>query len=172
MSRIIELKPGNLDLSLPSIEIMSVAAWHLAYATLWPERSFTKYEQDKATLIIRNYLDTNLTESFVEFCERILLARYELNVKPAHLPLPSIWLHKSYAEGYNATKPLHVQLRQKRKEITGYMHEFKVLVKFYYKYQLEPGKACFCNCRRKLLQMNAYKLLQLLYRIISYNQYI
>jgi len=168
MSRIIALPPSSISPLSPT-QHLSISAWHLAYASLWTEQVFNKHEIDRAVVFIRGHLDDT---SFVNFCERILIARSQSLIEPSsYLPQPSIWLHPGYGEGYVSTRLVHEKMQEKQLHIPGYQQEVRAFAKFYYQYQRQPSKACFYSCRKKLLGLKAYGLLQLFYQVIAYNQY-
>ncbi len=168
MSRIIALPPSSIS-PLSTTQQLSIPAWHLAYASLWTEQVFNKDEIDRAVVFIRGHLEDT---SFVNFCERILIARSQSLIEPScYLPQPSIWLHPGYAEGYASTQSAHCRMQEKQLQIPGYHQEISAFAKFYYQYQRQPNKACFYSCRKKLLGLKAYGLLQLFYQVIAYNQY-
>jgi hypothetical protein len=172
MSRIITLPPARKSDLLSPLHLQSLSCWHFAYAALWAEQPLSKHETDSAVMLVRDHLAVSSPGAFMNFCERILLARSQILTEPsAYLPQPGIWLHPNYEEGYNATQVLHEQMKQKRELIPGYRQEISILAKYYYRYQTAPSKACFDACRRKLLQIKAYGLLQLFYQAIVYSQY-
>jgi len=168
MSRIIAL-PQSSDSPLSTTQLLSIPAWHLAYASLWTEQAFNKHEIDRAVVFIRSHLDDT---NFVTFCERILVARSQSLIEPSsYLPQPSIWLHPGYAEGYASTQSAHHKMQEKQLHIPGYQEDINAFAKFYYQYQRQPSKASFYSCRKKLLGLKSYSLLQLFYQVIAYNQY-
>jgi len=168
MSRIIAL-PSKNSPTLSPTQHLSLSCWHLAYAALWSEQTFSKDEIDRTIILIRGHLNSG---TFTHFCERILLVRSHSKLETSlYLPQPSIWMHPGYTEGYAYTRLLHKKMQEKQLEIPGYQQEISVFGKFYYQYQREPNKACFYSCRKKLLRLKAYGLLQLFYQVIAYNQY-
>lgn len=173
MSNIINITHRKNVQLISRVDHLSRACWHLSHATLWPEQSFTKMEKDKAIFLIKSYLKQNSLSAFMDFCERVVLARLQvISERSLILPLPSVWLNENYETGYKATNLLYVQLKEKRKHIPGYMYEIQLLTRYYYRYQVNPNKTSICSCRKALLQMNAYYLLPLFYRIFFYNQYL
>jgi hypothetical protein len=171
MGKIVILTPTKGIKPLSRVERLSLAGWHLSHAVLWPEKSFTKIEKERAILLIKGYLVSNPSSSFIDFCERILLAHLQ-SVSTSFHSLPSVWLNEKYDGGYSSTKALHTKCKEMQKQIPGYLSEIHVLARYYYKYQFNASKICVSACRRTVLQLNAYQLLPLFYRIISYHRYL
>ena len=155
------------------IEKLTNAAWQFAYAALWQEQHFYPKEVERVKLEITNYFlsGTDQQTAFITFCERIILAnRYLAGEKSRYLPHPSIWFNKHFQFGFPETLQSYNKLQQKRAESPDYCESVYILADSYWQYTNKPYGKAFLKCRKKLLHLKEYGLIQLFYNAIIYSQ--
>ena len=151
------------------------AAWKFAYSTLWHEQTFSAAELKSARKHLLAYFQdsTDLQQAFVQFCERVLLAnRYLAGEKSRYVPNPSLWLNSRYAYGFAGTLSWYHQLVAQREKIKGYQEGIAVAAQHYWNYLTAPTNKAFVECRKKLLQLREYGLLQIFYNAIIYLNFL
>ena len=157
----------------PSIEKLTNAAWQFAYAALWQEENFYAKEIDRVKQEIADYfrLCTDPQKTFIALCERVVLTNRYLSLERSrYLPHPSIWFNKNYQYGYTGTLQWYHKLQLKRQEIPNYHEGINTLAQYYWQYTNKPSNRTFATCRKKLLQLKEYGLIQLFYYSIIYSQ--
>ena len=167
----IALKPGQK--AAPQIDKLTNAAWQFAYAALWQEQHFYPKEIDRVKQEIAEYfrLSTDHQKAFTALCERVVLTnRYLANERSRYLPHPSIWFNKNYQYGYAGTLSWYQRLQNKRQEIPTYHEGIQTLAQYYWQYSNKPSNKTFSTCRKKLLHLKEYGLIQLFYYSIIYSQ--
>jgi hypothetical protein len=155
----------------PPIEVVTNAAWQLAYAALWQEQYFNNRETTRVKREIAGYLQSgdDIENGFLTFCERIILAnRHYATGQSRYLPHPSIWFNQHYQQGYCETSSWHNSLQQNPEPYKG----VSLLAKHYWQYLLYPCAPSFINCRKQLRQLREYGLIQLFYNAVIYSQII
>jgi hypothetical protein len=151
------------------------AAWSFAYTILWQEQQFPKNEIDLARQHIQHYFEcaTNKKIAFTAFCERILLTNRFLSAdRSRFVPLPSIWLNRNYEHGFAGTRSWFQKIQLKRQDVPGYLQHISTIAEQYRQYALKPSAKVFNTCRKKLLELKAYGLLQYFYNSIIHLNYI
>ncbi|MFI5195720.1 MAG: hypothetical protein ACHQD8_01400 [Chitinophagales bacterium] len=158
-----------------TIESYCEGAWSFANTVLWPEQSFPKDELQLALQYIRHYFELarDKKKAFVAFCERIILTKRYITAQPGRfLPAPSVWFNYYYAHGFTGTKSWLEQIQAKRKDIPGYLQHISTVAEYYLLYIQRPSAKTFNSCRKKLLALKAYSLLQFFYNAILHFSYI
>ncbi|SRR5258706_11542702 len=82
-------------------------AWLFAHTVLWNNQVFSGIEISEAKAYIYDWLISGKknTKAFVNFCQRIILARQNVHaLNTDFLSLPSLWLDKDNPDGYTVTK--------------------------------------------------------------------
>ena len=174
MATVIPLIPND-DATHKARQAAVAAAWKFAYSTLWYEQTFTAAPIKSAKEHLATYfsLHNDTGTALTVFCERVLLASLHLNGEPSrYVPLPSIWLNPSYPFGFAGTVPQHERFCERRNSIAGYGEGITVLALAYQQYDRKPERRTVTACRKKLLQLREYTLLQLFYNAIIYQQFI
>ena len=89
------------------------ATWNFAKCALWKNEFFTEaeiilskqYIREFYTLIPAENFTVNAPKLFIQYCERILLARNYVNrFSHRFIPHPCIWLDRTYQKGFVGTK--------------------------------------------------------------------
>jgi hypothetical protein len=164
----------NLKLALQQEEekyLLSHAAWNIARVLLWPEQKIAKEEEEGARQFINYYFEfaTDRRTAFVAFCERVVLTQKYVAASPIrYVPSPSLWLNPYYQYGFAGTKKWFRDVQAKRLEVPGYMKHVSIMAHYYMCYALRPSHRTFHKCRKKLLKLRAFTLLQSFYHIISH----
>jgi len=173
MAQIALTPPQNGKAKSLPIEKLANAAWQFAYAALWQEQHFYPKEEERVKQEITNYFHSSPDhqKAFVTFCERIILAnRYLAGEQSRYLPHPSIWFNKHFQYGFPETLSQHSKLQQKREETPDYCEGISLLANSYWLYTNKPYGKAFIKCRKKLLHLKEYGLIQLFYNAIIYSQ--
>lgn len=168
MTRVIPLLP-NLQSSEPgngqiTTEQLIEAAWQLAYCALWHDQPFAAKEVQAARNYIGHYFHLSLDtqKAFTALCERVLLANRYLNSEQSRfVPQPSIWFNPKYQYGFAGTLPWYHRLIVKRTEVEGYQAGIAAVAKSYWQYATGSPANAFTSCRKNLLQLREYGLLQI-----------
>ena len=140
------------------------AGWLLVYTALWQHDTLPKQETGYARQIIRQTLKEGATpkQAFTRYCERILLANRLLQADPSGwIDIPSIWFHPGFIEGFAGTLHLYQQVAAKRQATPGYQQGIRVFAETYWQYIHEPAPAILKRCRKRLLRLKEYGLLQI-----------
>lgn len=149
------------------------AAWMLVYTALWQYDDLPKPEIAYAQRIIRQALAerSGLKPAFIKYCERIILANRLLAAEPSQwVDVPSIWFHPDYADGFMGTLSTHRQYCLKRQAITGYQQGIATFAAAYWDYINHPHPSILKICRKRLLRLREYGLLQLWNNVIMHHQ--
>jgi hypothetical protein len=150
-------------------------AWSFAHTVLWKEQVFTNDELYKAKQFIREYFElaTDYRTAFIAFCERVILTSRYVSADPNRfVPSPSLWFNKNYEHGYIGTRNWLRRVKERRAQVPGYLKHLSTLAQFYYQYLQNPSETSFNQCREKLLEQNAFSLLQHFYNTIIHYNYI
>lgn len=150
------------------------SAWIFAHTILWPDQKFHYEETERAKCFILAYFRDayDVRRAFTNFCERIILAQKITLVQPdGYIPNPTVWFNKQYEKGFADTKVWLDQVHNKRLELPNYLKHISVMANHYYKYCQRPSSKTFHSCRKKLMRLNANKLLQQFYNTIVHFNY-
>lgn len=157
-----------------AIDKLSNAAWNFAHTILWPQQTFSKEDLERTLESIQSYFElaTDKKKAFTSFCERIILTdRYVSARTERYVPNPSVWFNRNYEFGFAGTKSWYQRLQLQREEIPGYLQQSSIIASCYLDYSLKPSAKVFTRCRKKLLELKAYKLLQYFYNSIIHLNY-
>lgn len=156
-------------------ELLTDAAWQFAYALLWQHQQLSSFEVGRSRFHISNYIKRapDRIKAFLHFCERVALAeRYTSAGILTNPPMPSIWLNPKYEHGISETLSLLSELNRKREDVPGYMDQIFIIAEGYSQYILRPSAKVFRRCRRKLLNLSAYGMLQHYYNATLQSHYL
>lgn len=156
-------------------ETLVDAALHFAQCLLWPEQDLEPVEREATLVHLRLFFDlaANRRKAFIALCERIILTqRYIGSVAGRYVPSPSVWFNPAYEHGFTGTRAWLSGVRQKRREVPGYLAHLAVVAEHYYRYITSPSATAFNDCRAKLLRLRAYGLLQYFYNTIVHYNYV
>ena len=148
---------------------LSDAAWNFAHTILWPEQEFSREDLSRAMESIHSYFEQarDKKKAFTVFCERIILThKFVSALSCRFVPNPSVWFNRNYEHGFAGTKSWYQQVQLKREDIPGYLQHISVIACYYLDYTLNPSSKVFHSCRKKLLELKAYGLLQYFYNAI------
>lgn len=162
MTKIITLTVGSSP--QPISPALIQAGWLLCYTALWQYESFPDREIGYAQEVINKALLSRmgLKQAFIEYCERILLANRLFHADPSQwVDMPSLWFHPDYSEGFSGTLSVYQQIKTERAMIPGYQRGIKVMANAYWQYLNCPSSIVLKRCRRQLLSLREYNLLQL-----------
>ncbi len=165
--------PGHKR-QVTTIDKLSNAAWCFAHAILWPQQTFSKEDINRTLESIQSYFELakDKKKAFTSFCERIILTDRYVSARPErYVPTPSVWFNRNYEFGFAGTKSWYHRLQIQREEIPGYLQQISVIASSYHDYSLKPSAKVFTRCRKKLLELKAYKLLQYFYNSIIHLNY-
>jgi hypothetical protein len=164
MAKVIPLTTIPDELSLPTH-----AAWQLAYAILWNHDRLPMQEERYAKESIRRQLaHGKLTRrSFIEVCERLLLAGKCLTVSPdTWIDQPSIWFHPEFTGGFADTQAMQQKVVLKRKAVPRYQWGLYVFATYYWRYLQSPSDLLLHQCYQRLHRLREYGLLQVWSNVI------
>jgi hypothetical protein len=156
-------------------ELLLNGAWQFAYALLWQHQPFSKFEIARSKALISKYLKQapDGYNAFQHFCERVALAeRYISAGILTPPPMPSIYLNPHYEHGISETLALITDLHQKRGNVPGYMDQIFITADYYCRYVLQPSAKTFLRCRRRLISLGAYGMLQHFYNATLQAHYL
>lgn len=138
-------------------------AWLFAYSVLWNSMIFSRTEIAEAKRSIKEWLKgRNPEKSFVNFCQRIILAR--LNVKTLNadlLALPSIWFDPENPEGFAVIKEWLDEIRTIRRSLPGFKIEIKALAEAVAEFSEEPTSENYAYWRNYFIEKQEPVLLNL-----------
>lgn len=171
MNKIIQLPASSLPHS--SVSSYSKAGWLLVSNALWQHDAFSKQEiqvvQQKIQQLLRS--GHGYKSTFIEFCERVLLAKRLLQADPTNwIDVPTIWFHPHYAEGFAGTTMVYQQVLVKRQSMPHYQAGVCVFANAYWSYINAPSIAILKQCNNRLLKFKEYGLLQLWNNVIIHFQ--
>ena len=149
------------------------AGWLLVYSALWQHDSLPKQEVAFAKRAIKQALidGPNLKSIFIGYCERILIAQRLLQVDPATwIDTPSIWFYPEHADGFAGTQEVYNKVLVKRQSMPDYQRGISVFAEAYWAYVNRPVPSLLRTCRRRLLRLKEYGLLQLWNNVIMHHQ--
>jgi len=149
------------------------AGWLLVYTALWQHDNLPKHEIASAKQAIQQALTdrSRLKAAFIQYCERVLIANRLLQVDPAQwIDTPSIWFYPDHAEGFAGTLEVYNKVVVKRQSMPDYHRGISVFAEAYWAFINRPGPSLLRACRRRLLHLKEYGLLQLWNNVIMLHQ--
>ncbi|HVI45244.1 MAG TPA: hypothetical protein VM802_10250 [Chitinophaga sp.] len=150
-------------------------AWQFAYALLWQHQQLSKFEISRSKELISQFFHKapDKYDAFLSFCKRVAIAeRYITAGILSAPPMPSIWLNPNYEHGISYTLPLLSDLKEKREKVPGYMNQIFIVAEHYCHFVLHPSTKIFRRCRRQLLSIKAYGMLQHFYNAALQSHYL
>lgn len=150
-------------------------AWSFAHTVLWKDQQFSNEELFKAKQSIRDYFELapDYKKAFIAFCERVILTSRYISADPnRYVPSPSVWFNRNYEHGFAGTRSWLKRVNEKRQQVSGYLKHLTTLAQHYYQYLQRPCEKSFNECREKLIEQNAFSLLQHFYNTIIHYNYI
>ena len=155
---------------------LAKAAWDFAYAVLWTNETFDEEEKMMCIDSIKIYLMKNkhrLTDAFIEFCERVMLAKWYVQQSPNRfIPNPILWLNQNYSKGFKGTAQWHETLQSRRQANPAHHIALSVGVVCYLDYVLQPTKENYLECREALLELQQHGLLQHINNSIIHHHFL
>lgn len=154
----------------------SKAAWNFAYSVLWPNHFCDADEKSVCIDSIKIYFEErvpNLPEAFIEFCERVMMAKWYVQASPErYLPAPAFWLNYCNEKGFKGTAKWYLNLEEKRKVNPEHLMGLKALAVAYLDYVFDPTQQSFIEGRELLIALDEPKLLQLFNSSVINHHYI
>lgn len=147
-----------------NLDGLTDTAWTFVHSALWNCTQFTTKEINAAKGKIAEYLRLSKQprKAFLSFCQRVLLARYYLNITDGRfLPLPSAWLDRSNEKGFASTKGVYDEVRAIRESLPGYKAEIKALAEAVLEFSEEPTEQNFLYWRNYFTERQTPGLLNL-----------
>ena len=153
------IKTGN-----DNLKTLIDTAWLFAHTVLWNNQVFSRIEISEAKAYIYDWLNTGKksTKAFVNFCQRIVLARQNVQALDTDfLSLPSLWLDKDNPGGYSVTKEWLDEIKIIRHSLPNYQVELKALSEAVLEFSEEPTKENFMYWRNYFIEKQQPVLLNL-----------
>lgn len=141
------------------------AAWLFAYTALWNHCIFSGAEKETVKQLICAELSTmaNTSKAFIQFCERIILARNETVLFPENKDvLPSYWFSKYSTNGYVTAARRLESISMIRHAVPGHKIEIKALAEAVLELSQEPTASNFLYWRSYFIERKEIQLLDLL----------
>ncbi|MFM2224261.1 MAG: hypothetical protein RJA07_463 [Bacteroidota bacterium] len=155
---------------------LTKAAWDFAYAVLWTNETFSEEEKMMCMDSIKIYLMKNkhrLTDAFIEFCERVMLAKWYVQQSPLRfIPHPVIWLNQNYVKGFAGTAEWHQLLQARRSVIVNHHLPLFAMSAYYLNFVLQPTKEHYIECRDVLIELKQPALLQHINNSIIHHHFL
>jgi hypothetical protein len=139
-------------------------AWLFAHTVLWNNQVFSGIEISEAKAYIYDWLNTGkkTTKAFVNFCQRIILARQNVHaLNTDFLCLPSLWLDKDNPDGYRVTKEWLDEIKIIRHSLPNYQIELRALSEAVLEFSEEPTQENFNYWRNYFIEREQPVLLNL-----------
>lgn len=144
-------------------EQLAQAAWLFTYSSLFNNQILSIREKDNCIKIISRYLSSkNPKRSFLNFCQRITLARLNVtSLKAGSLSLPSTWLLEANTDGYAITKDFLDPIKLIRLSLPRHRTELKGLAEAVLEFSEEPTQQNFRYWRNYFIEKDEPILLNL-----------
>jgi hypothetical protein len=152
-----------------TIELLTNSTWGFARTILWEKQRFTESELSMSKGLISEYyrliapdqFTQMAKELFIQYCERILLARlYKDKSYYRFIPHPCIWLDRNYLKGFAGTKTWYERLKHERKNNPEYYSDVRLVAELYAEYALNPSAEVFSKASKAFSEKGA-KMLKL-----------
>ncbi|MCU0336569.1 MAG: hypothetical protein MUF12_01800 [Sediminibacterium sp.] len=151
-------------------------AWAFAKSILYPEQNFTD-EQNKLTqryireyfsLIKKEYFVSQSQKLFLQFCERVLLAKKYIDRNPSRfIPVPWTWFDKHFANGFRGTLAWLKTVQEKRESLKRKFQNLTELCNLYAVYLTEKSISCYKQIEKTLLEKRDPTLVNLYYHCVA-----
>jgi hypothetical protein len=138
-------------------------AWQFAYSVLWNSQLFSEYERTEARSHINEFLTNsrNPTRSFLQFCQRMIVARQHINELDSSVCLPSLFLDSENPEGFAKTKAWFDPIKELRRSLPNYKIELKALAEAILEVSEQPSLGNFRYWRSYFIDRQEPVLLEL-----------
>jgi len=154
----------------------SEQAWQFSKSVLYPDKNFTNEENSLTLRYIREYFSLIRKESFasqskklfLQFCERVLLAKKYIDRNPSRfIPVPWTWFDKHFTKGFRGTLAWLKIVQEKRESLKRKYNNLTELCNHYSIYLTERSVCCYKQIEKKLLEKGDPPLLNLYYHCIA-----
>ena len=176
MGKIVNLFPNAQEDKQPLLQLLTEASWNFAHTALWNNHDFGAEDKSVCKDSIKIYFmrhQKDLPDAFIEFCERVMLARWYVQAcSQRFIPHPASWLNANNEKGFKGTANWYEQVELKRRNFPFHHLALKVLVVSYLDYVTNSTQNNFMEGRRTLVRMNEFSLLQIFNNLIIHYHYL
>jgi len=153
----------GFKLALDNEQSLTSIAWQFAYSVLWNNQLFSECEKDEARAHIREFLaaSRNPTRMFLQFCQRMIVARQHVHELDSSVCLPSLFLNKENTEGFAKTRVWFDPIKELRRSLPNYKIEVKALAEAILEFSEEPTQRNFKYWRNYFMDRQEAILLEL-----------
>ena len=154
---------SNNQASANELKHLVDTAWCFTSSALWNNSEFSSREIQQAKNSIESLLSTgNRKKAFIDFCQRVLLARHYIIKHPGkYIPLPSAWLDKENKFGFFGTKAWMDRVNNMRQSLPAYKQEIKAMAEAVLELSQEPSAGNYNYWRSYFIDHRSPGLLQL-----------
>ena len=153
-----------------SEELMIKAAWNLTYTSFWNTWTLSSNEMRLTKKFIRKFI-TNAQvkyEAYVEYCERVLLAReYLINNPEKYVPIPSKWFDTNNMNGFIGTGRWFENMRNMRRSLPLYRNHFRALPEAILEMLEEPSGRIFHYWRNWFVEREKHASVNLFLSVVA-----
>ena len=176
MGKVVDLYPNAKEDKQPLLLLLTEAAWNFAHTALWNNHEFEEEDKIVCKDSIKIYFllhHKDLADAFVEFCERVMLARWYVQASShRYIPHPALWLNGNNDKGFKGTANWYEQVELKRSIFPFHHLALKILVVSYLEYVMNPSQQNFMDGRKNLLAMKELAMLQIFNNLIIHYHYL
>ncbi len=154
--------PANKPINNELAHLVNTA-WLFAYTALWNHLQFSAKETDFAKQKIEALLaKENKEKAFLNFCQRVLLARQYVTKTPGrYIPLPSVWLDDNNKLGFTGTESWYNKINSVRQSLPTYKEEIKAMAEAILELSKEPSSKNYQYWRSYFIDHRSPGLLNL-----------
>ena len=173
------LVAGDVPAFLPRINQYTEQAWTFAESVLYPKNTFTDQQVILSKLYIAEYFSLITKEDFtahsqklfVNFCERVLLAKkYAEKVPSRFIPVPWKWFDKYFKGGFSGTLAWLKTVHASRKNLKRKYENLTELCGLYSSYLPETTIASYKRIEQELIEKQDTDLLNIYYGCVADKQ--
>jgi len=115
-------------------------AWQFAYSVLWNNQLFSEFEKQVARDLIQDFIgcSKNQRRMFLQFCQRVIIARQHFGELDSSICLPSLFLDKENPDGFYKTSVWYEPIKELRRSLPNYKIEIKALAEAALEFSEEP----------------------------------
>lgn len=150
-------------------------AWLFAQASLWEGQVFTETEIKKFKKLIAEFFEEceYSDETFIEFCERVILAkRYVSRSQFRYVAAPINWLNIHFKYGISGTAKWYSEVELQRVTAPEYNKGLSFLAQAVVKYTASPSLPVYRACRKRLIELKQYDLLPVFNSLVTAFHYL
>jgi hypothetical protein len=158
-----------------STEHMVANAWLFAQASLWDGQVFTDAEITRFKKLINEFFEEHefSEDTFVEFCERVILAkRYVARSSFRYIAAPINWLNIHFKYGISGTERWYREVEQQRETAPEYNKGITILSIAVASYTANPTLNVYRSCRSQLIEQKQYDLLPVFNSLVTAFHYL